>query len=97
MTNLLSALANWTEAIESDFDTDVIYTDFAKAFVPHHRLLKKLESIGIVGEFLKWIMSFLTGRKHKVCVGLMQGVLGPISFVIFINDMPNTITYALCR
>ena len=37
MTNLLSALEDWTEAIESGFDMDVIYTDFAKAFdsVPH--------------------------------------------------------------
>ena len=69
MTNLLSALEDWTEDIESGFDIDVIYTDFAKAFdsVPHQRLLKKLESIGILGEVLKWIMSFLTGRKHKVC------------------------------
>ena len=37
MTNLLSALEYWTAAIESGFDIDVIYTDFAKAFdsVPH--------------------------------------------------------------
>ena len=70
MINLLSALENWTEAIESGFDIDVIYTDFAKAFdsEPHQRLLKKLESIGIVGEFLKWTMSFLTGGEQKVCV-----------------------------
>ena len=68
MTNLLLALEVWTEAIESGCNIDVIYTDFVKAFetVPHQRLLIKLVSIGI--EILRWIMSFLTGRKHKVCV-----------------------------
>ena len=50
------------EVIESGCNIDVIYTDFAMAFdsLPHQRLL--------TGEFLKWMMSFLTGRKHKVCV-----------------------------
>ena len=104
MTNLLSALEVWTEAIESGCNIDVIYTDFAKAFdtVPQ-RLLIKLESIGIVGEILRWIMSFLTGRKHKVCVdgecsswacaksGILGSVLGTALFAIFINDMPNAI------
>ena len=46
MITLLSVLEDWTEAIESAFDIDVIYTDFGKAFdsVSHRRLLKKLEN-----------------------------------------------------
>ena len=36
MTNLLSALEEWTEAIESGFDIDVIYTDFAKRLIRYH-------------------------------------------------------------
>ena len=72
--------------------------------VPHQRLQTELESIGIVGEFLKWIRSSLTEGKHNVCVddqlstwsyaksGIPQGsLLGPIVFVIFINHMPNSI------
>ena len=32
MTNLLLAMEEWTEAMESGYDIDIIYTDFAKAF-----------------------------------------------------------------
>ena len=55
MTNLLSAMEDWSEAIELGLDTDVIYKDFAKAFnsVTHERLSLKLKSNGIKGDVLK--------------------------------------------
>ena len=42
----------------------------SKAFdeVPHQRLLRKMKDIGIVGNVLNWVRSFLTGRNQRVRV-----------------------------
>ena len=49
---------------------DVVYLDFAKAFdkVPHQRLRKKLEAIGIEEKLLEWIGSWLLDRRQKVAI-----------------------------
>ncbi len=105
-TQLLNYLNSCIEAIAEGDVVDTIYFDFAKAFdtVPHRRLLKKLKSYGIGGKILTWIKAFLNDRVQvvkvngtesyleKVLSGIPQGsVLGPILFVIYINDLPDVI------
>ena len=102
-------MENITDATDKKYSTIGVFLDLKKAFdtVDHELLLVKLENLGIRGLALKWLRSYLTqrlqyvfyngaaSREKTIMCGVPQGgILSPLLFLLFINDIVNASSVA---